>query len=103
MPGSGKSSDLLTPRPAAPPLENVSALIGAAASAEDRLQLGQSRVAREITSHFEPEMIVLADGRRSHDLVHHPIERRAGVPRSFAGILSGVGSRDLRQHRDELE
>jgi hypothetical protein len=48
-------------------------------------------------------MIVLADGRRSHDLVHHPIERRAGVPRSFAGILSGVGSRDLRQHRDELE
>jgi len=48
---------------------------------EHRLQLPQLRIAREIASHREPEMIDLADGSRRRNLVHHAVIAGTRVPR----------------------
>ena len=48
---------------------------------EDSLELAEARVAREVSTYLEREMVDLAQGTRARDLIHHAVKWRARLPR----------------------
>ena len=69
-------------------------------SSKDVLELSEPRVAREVSTYLEPEVVDLRHRGRRGDLVHHPIERRADVPRIVRRYALGARRRNWRERRD---
>ena len=69
-------------------------------SSKDVLELSEPRVAREVSTYLEPEVVDLRHRARRGDLVHHPIERRADVPRIVRRHALGARRRNWRERRD---